>query len=100
MLKVYKTKDYPSTELVIQKIRECGGLAFYPHLFIYKWADDRKGMINELLEKYSIDGELLESANTIDYFKKQGFFNQCIRKSSATGKPYKGFLFKIKENEL
>lgn len=51
-----KTKDYPSTELVIQKIRECGGLAFYPHLFIYKWADDRKGMINELLEKYSIDG--------------------------------------------
>ena len=51
-------------------------------------------------EKYSIDGELLESANTIDYFKKQGFFNQCIRKSSATGKPYKGFLFKIKENEL
>lgn len=51
-----KTKDYPSVELVINKIRECGGLAFYPHLFIYKWAEDRKKMIKELLESHPVDG--------------------------------------------
>lgn len=51
-----KTLDYPSLELVINKIKECGGFAFYPHLFIYKWATDRKLMIQELLEKYPVDG--------------------------------------------
>jgi hypothetical protein len=51
-------------------------------------------------EKYSIDGELLESSDTIYYYKDQGFFNAGIRKSSETGKPYKGFIFKIEENEL
>ena len=51
-----KTQDYPSLELAISKIKECDGLAFYPHLFIYKWATDRKAMINELLEKYPVDG--------------------------------------------
>lgn len=51
-----KTQDYPSIELALSKIKECGGLTFYPHLFIYKWADDRKMMIKELLEKYPVDG--------------------------------------------
>ena len=51
-------------------------------------------------EKYNIDGELIESSNTIDYFKSQGFLNYGIKKSSDTGKPYKGFIFKIKEDEL
>lgn len=51
-------------------------------------------------EKYNMEGELLESSDTISYFKDQGFFSYGIKKSSDTGKPYKEFLFKIKENEL
>lgn len=51
-----KTQDYPSLELVISKIKECSGLAFYPHLFIYKWAKDPNNMIKGLLEKYPVDG--------------------------------------------
>lgn len=51
-------------------------------------------------EKYNMEGELLESSDTVYYFKDQGFFSGGIKKSSDTGKPYKGFIFKIKENEL
>jgi hypothetical protein len=51
-------------------------------------------------EKYNIDGMLLEVSDTIYYYKDQGFFSEGIKKSSETGKPYKGFIFKIKENEL
>ena len=77
-----KTQDYPSIELAISKIRECGGLAFYPHLFIYKWATDRKLMISELLKKYPVDGiECMHSdfsQDEIDYLinlcQNEGYF--------------------------
>ncbi|MGN1326846.1 MAG: PHP domain-containing protein [Clostridia bacterium] len=69
-----KTQDYPSIELAISKIKECNGLAFYPHLFIYKWATDRKLMIDELLKKYPVDGiECMHSEfseEEIEYMKK------------------------------
>lgn len=77
-----KTQDYPSIELSLNKIKECGGLTFYPHLFIYKWADDRKKMIKELLEKYPVDGiECMHSEfnqEEIEYLKQlckqKGYF--------------------------
>lgn len=77
-----KTQDYPSIELALNKIKECGGLTFYPHLFIYKWADDRKKMIKELLEKYPVDGiECMHSEfnqEEIEYLKQlckqKGYF--------------------------
>lgn len=69
-----KTLDYPSIELAISKIKECDGLVFYPHLFIYKWASDRKMMINELLQRYPVDGiECLHSdfnKEEIEYLKE------------------------------
>ena len=69
-----KTQDYPSIDLALAKIKECGGLTFYPHLFIYKWAEDRKKMIKELLERYPVDGiECMHSEfdeEQIEYLKK------------------------------
>ena len=51
-----KTADYPSTEEAIEIIKKCGGLAFLPHLFIYKWADNKKELIDDILNKYKVDG--------------------------------------------
>ncbi len=35
-----KTKDYPTTQEVIDAIRNSDGLVFLPHLYIYKWAEN------------------------------------------------------------
>lgn len=51
-----KTKDYPSLEEAIKAIKDCEGLVFLPHLFIYKWAENKEEFINELLDNYEIDG--------------------------------------------
>ncbi|MCI8587199.1 MAG: PHP domain-containing protein [Clostridia bacterium] len=60
-----KTPDYPTTEQAIDAIKSCGGLVFLPHLFIYKWAEDKKELINKILEQYSIDGiECMHSSFT------------------------------------
>lgn len=51
-----KTPDYPTTQQAIDIIKACGGLVFLPHLFIYNWADNKEKLINDILEKYDIDG--------------------------------------------
>ncbi len=55
-LYIDKTMDYPTLQETIDIIRECNGLAFLPHLFIYKWADNKEKFIDEILENYDIDG--------------------------------------------
>lgn len=69
-----KSADYPPTEYVIEVIRNCGGLAFFPHLFIYKWTENKEKMIDDILEKYDVDGiECYHSTFTseqTEYLKK------------------------------
>ena len=81
-----KTPDYPSTAEAVRAIKECGGLAFLPHLFIYKWAKDKYKLIDDILEKYDIDGiecmhntfteeqikYLIDLCNKRKYFKSGG----------------------------
>lgn len=51
-----KTEDYPTTEEAINAIKSSDGLVFLPHLFIYKWAEDKEKLIEDILNKYDIDG--------------------------------------------
>ena len=37
-------------------IKKSGGLVFLPHLFIYKWVENQKEFINDIIENYQIDG--------------------------------------------
>ncbi len=77
-----KKGDYPSLEQTIQMIKDCGGLVFLPHLFLYDWAKDKEEFINDLLDNYDIDGiECSHSSFTeeqVEYLKnicsKKGYF--------------------------
>ncbi len=51
-----KSEDLPSIVELLSVIKECGGLAFLPHIYVYKWAPDIKEFINELVDNYDIDG--------------------------------------------
>lgn len=56
VLYIDKSEDYPSLSEAIHMIKEAGGLVFLPHLFIYKWVENPKEFINEIVENYPIDG--------------------------------------------
>ena len=85
-LYIDKTSDYPTVVEAISIIKKCNGLVFLPHLFIYKWADNKEKFINELLENFEIDGiecmhsefnqeqidYLINLANERKYFKSGG----------------------------
>lgn len=51
-----KSEDYPSVEQTISVIHEAGGKAFVAHAYIYKWAEDKKAFIKDLLDNYEFDG--------------------------------------------
>ena len=55
-LYIDKSTDYPSLQEAIDIVKKCNGLVFLPHLFIYKWAENKKELIDEILKKYDIDG--------------------------------------------
>ena len=77
-----KTKDYPTIQEAITAIKECNGLVFLPHLFIYKWSENIEQMIEDILHNYSIDGiECMHSEfnqKQIDYLidlcNKRGYY--------------------------
>lgn len=56
ILYIDKSVDYPSVQEAINAVKECDGLVFFPHLFIYKWADNIYDLIEELLKTYKVDG--------------------------------------------
>lgn len=56
ILYIDKTVDYPTLQEAVEAIKGAGGLVFLPHLFIYKWSENIKEMINDILENYEIDG--------------------------------------------
>ena len=55
-LYIDKTKDYPPIQEVIKVIKQCNGLAFLPHLFIYKWAENKEEFIKNILKDCQVDG--------------------------------------------
>ena len=55
-LYIDKSADYPSLQEAIDVVKKCNGLVFLPHLFIYKWANNKKEFIDEILKNYDIDG--------------------------------------------
>lgn len=56
ILYIDKSDDYPSFQKTIEMIHNCNGLVFMPHLFIYKWVDNKKEFIEEIVNNYNIDG--------------------------------------------
>lgn len=56
ILYIDKSDDYPTLRDTIQAIKNCSGLVFLPHLFIYKWVDDKVKFIETLVDNYDIDG--------------------------------------------
>lgn len=55
-LYIDKSEDYISLQESIKVIKDCDGLVFLPHIFIYKWAQNKEEFIDEILENYQIDG--------------------------------------------
>lgn len=51
-----KTQDCLSLAEGIRAIKECGGIAIIAHVFIYKWAKDKKALIDDIAKNYNIDG--------------------------------------------
>lgn len=91
ILYIDKSKDYPSLEQAIEAIKQCGGLAFMPHLFIYKWVEDKEKFIEDIANNYSIDG--IECFYT-DFTEKQTEYliNLCKQKGlyKSGGSDYHG----------
>ena len=91
ILYIDKSKDYPSLEQAIEAIKKCGGLAFMPHLFIYKWVENKEDFIEDIANNYSIDG--IECFYT-DFSDEQSQYliNLCNRKGlyKSGGSDYHG----------
>lgn len=51
-----KSKDLPGVEELVSQIKKAGGLAFLPHILLYKWATNKDEFIYELVDNYKIDG--------------------------------------------
>lgn len=56
ILFIDKSEDYPSLAEAIKMVKQAGGLVFLPHLFIYKWAENKEEFINGIVDNYPIDG--------------------------------------------
>ena len=90
-LYIDKSEDYPSLQQTIDAIKNCGGLVFMPHLFIYGWVEEKEQFIKDLVNNYDIDG--LECYYT-DFTEEQTEFmlNLCDKKHlyKSGGSDYHG----------
>lgn len=91
ILYIDKSEDYPTLKQTINAIKKASGLVFMPHLFIYKWVENKKEFIETLVENYEIDG--LECFYT-DFSEEQTQYliNLCNRKKlyKSGGSDYHG----------
>ena len=85
-LYIDKSKDYPTVQEAMDAIRNSEGLVFLPHVFIYRWAEDKKKFLDEILNNYKVDGiecmhsefseeeieYLLDFCNKNNYYKSGG----------------------------
>ena len=82
-----KSEDYPSIKEAINAIKNCDGLVFLPHIFIYKWMKDIKKELDELVNNYEIDG--LEcyhsdfSEENIEYLNKYCEKNKLFKSGGS-----------------
>ena len=56
VLHIDKTKDYPTLSEAIDAIKAAGGIVFLAHVYIYKWAEDKDEMMDDIINNYQIDG--------------------------------------------
>ena len=93
ILHIDKSKDYPSLEVAINAIKEADGLAFMPHIFIYKWVEqeEKKAFVEEIVENYDIDGFECYYPDFSEEQKKY-ILNLCNKKSlyKSGGSDYHG----------
>ena len=43
-------------EEAIKLVKDAGGIAFLAHVFIYKWAEDKKKLLEDIVTNYDLDG--------------------------------------------
>lgn len=86
-LYIDKSEDYLSIEEAIKLVKEAGGLVFLPHIFIYKWAEDKKQLLDDIVNSYDIDGiECMHSEFTqedIDYLLDYTAKNKFLRSGGS-----------------
>lgn len=90
-----KSEDLPSITELLKAIKDAGGLAFLPHIYVYKWATDIKEFINELVDNYDIDGiecyynnfTQEQSDYLIDLCNKKGLFKSGGSDYHGTKRP-------------
>lgn len=81
-LYIDKSKDYLQLDEAIKLVKDAGGLVFLPHIFIYKWAEDKKKLLDDIVAEYDIDGiECMHSEFSqddidylLEYTQKNNFY--------------------------
>ena len=81
-LYIDKSEDYLQLDEAIKLVKDAGGLVFLPHIFIYKWAEDKKKLLDDIVAEYDIDGiECMHSEFSqddidylLEYTQKNNFY--------------------------
>ncbi|CDA30243.1 pHP domain protein [Clostridium sp. CAG:492] len=81
-LYIDKSEDYLQLDEAIKLVKDAGGLVFLPHIFIYKWAEDKKKLLDNIVAEYDIDGiECMHSEFSqddidylLEYTQKNNFY--------------------------
>ena len=86
-LYIYKSEDYLQLDEAIKLVKDAGGLVFLPHIFIYKWAEDKKKLLDDIVAEYDIDGiECMHSEfsqDDIDYLLEYTQENNFYRSGGS-----------------
>lgn len=70
-LYIDKSEDYLQLDEAIKLVKDAGGLVFLPHIFIYKWAEDKKKLLDDIVAEYDID-YLLEYTQKNNFYRSGG----------------------------
>ena len=101
-----KSHDYLSIEEAIKLVHKAGGLAFIAHIFIYKWAEDKEKLLDDIVSNYDIDGiECMHSDFSqeeieylLDYTKKNKLYRSGGSDYHGSYKP--GIEMKVGKGNL
>lgn len=91
MFYINKAKDYPKIENILEIIHKSGGKAFIAHIFQYKEIEDKLLELENILEKYNIDGiECYHSIFTLEESEKLLKFAKEHKLLISGGSDYHG----------
>ena len=86
-LYIDKSEDYLQLDEAIKLVKDAGGLVFLPHIFIYKWAEDKKKLLDDIVAEYDVDGiECMHSEfsqDDIDYLLEYTQNNNFYRSGGS-----------------